>query len=228
MMKKIAKVSRSLPLTAMMENSQDVWGIKDCDSRFIYTNRAFLDFLNVPQGFYVIGRRDDELPTCIAEFALIIQKLEREVIKSGQKITLIKTHFFGREQKLQPYLYETFPLHNKRNKCIGTVFYGRKLAIISLPHYVGKLTATLLFEPHSTLFTQSELRIIFYLLRTMSAKEIGKKLARSHRTIENRIRILYQKAKVHSLRDFKHFCHQTGFDRTVPHAFIRPGIQCIE
>ncbi|WP_342221642.1 helix-turn-helix transcriptional regulator [Candidatus Fukatsuia endosymbiont of Tuberolachnus salignus] len=227
-MNKINLSSRSLPLTAMMENSQDVWGIKDSESRFIYTNRAFLDFLNVPQGFDVIGRRDDELPTCILEFTLIIQKLEREVIKSGQKITLIKTHFFGREQKLQPYLYETFPLHNKRNKCIGTVFYGRKLAIISLPHYVDKLTATLLLDPPSTLFTQSELRIIFYLLRTMSAKEIGKKLARSHRTIENRIRILYQKAKVHSLLDFKHFCHQTGFDRTVPHAFIRPGIQFIE
>ncbi|MEA9445721.1 PAS domain-containing protein [Candidatus Fukatsuia symbiotica] len=228
MMKKIAKVSSSLPLTSIMENSQDVWGIKDRDSRFIYTNRAFFDFLNLPQGFDVVGRRDDELPTCIAEFALIIEKLEREVIKSGQKITLIKTHFFGREQKLQPYLYETFPLNNKRNKCIGTVFYGRKLAIISLPHYVDKLTATLLFEPPSTLFTQSELRIIFYLLRTMSAKEIGKKLARSHRTIENRIRILYQKAKVHSLRDFKHFCHQTGFDRTIPQVLIPLGIQFIE
>ncbi|AWK13938.1 transcriptional regulator [Candidatus Fukatsuia symbiotica] len=227
-MKKIAKVSSSLPLTSIMENSQDVWGIKDRDSRFIYTNRAFFDFLNLPQGFDVVGRRDDELPTCIAEFALIIEKLEREVIKSGQKITLIKTHFFGREQKLQPYLYETFPLNNKRNKCIGTVFYGRKLAIISLPHYVDKLTATLLFEPPSTLFTQSELRIIFYLLRTMSAKEIGKKLARSHRTIENRIRILYQKAKVHSLRDFKHFCHQTGFDRTIPQVLIPLGIQFIE
>ncbi|WP_216824482.1 LuxR C-terminal-related transcriptional regulator, partial [Candidatus Fukatsuia symbiotica] len=87
---------------------------------------------------------------------------------------------------------------------------------------------TLLFEPPSTLFTQSELRIIFYLLRTMSAKEIGKKLARSHRTIENRIRILYQKAKVHSLRDFKHFCHQTGFDRTIPQVLIPLGIQFIE
>ncbi len=228
MMKKIAKVSRSLPLTAMMENSQDVWGIKDSDSRFIYTNRAFFDFYNVPQGFDVIGRRDDELPTCIAEFSLITQKLEREVIKSGQKITLIKTHFFGREQKMQPYLYETFPLYNKRKKCIGTVFYGRKLAMISLLHYVDKLTDTLLLEPPSNLFTQSELRIIFYLLRTMSAKEIGKKLARSHRTIENRIRILYQKTKVHSLRDFKHFCHKTGFDRTVPQAFIHPGIQFIE
>ncbi|AWK13285.1 PAS domain-containing protein [Candidatus Fukatsuia symbiotica] len=227
-MRKIDLPSRSFPLTSIMENSQDVWGIKDRDSRFIYANRAFFDFLNLPQGFDVIGRRDDELPTCITEFALIIQKLGKEVIKSGQKITLIKTHFFGREQKLQPYLYETFPLHNKRNKCIGTVFYGRKLAIVSLPHYIDKLTATLLFEPPSNLFTQSELRIIFYLLRTMSAKEIGKTLARSHRTIENRIRIIYQKAKVHSFRDFKHFCHKTGFDRTIPHAFIRPGIQFIE
>ncbi|AWK15549.1 PAS domain-containing protein (plasmid) [Candidatus Fukatsuia symbiotica] len=226
---KVKASLKSFPLVSIMERSDDIWGIKDCESRFIYTNRAFREFLNIPARFKIEGKRDEQLPTPLAEFASELKKQDQETIKSGQRVTLIKTHFFGREQKLEPYLYEKFPLYDEKNECVGTVFYGKKMDFISMPQYVDKLTPSVLaLEPPSDLFTTFELKIVFHVLQSLSAKEIGKKLSRSNRTIENHLQTMYRKSDVNSLPEFKKFCNKTGFDRYIPQEFIRPRIQFME
>ncbi|WP_339056714.1 helix-turn-helix transcriptional regulator [Candidatus Regiella endosymbiont of Tuberolachnus salignus] len=212
-----------------MESSNDIWGIKDCESRFIYTNRAFREFLNIPARFKIEGKRDEQLPTPISEFAPELQKQDLDTINSGQRVTLIKTHFFGREKKLQPYLYEKFPLYDENNECVGTVFYGKKMDFISPQQYASRINPSgLKVAPPMKLFNKSELRIIFFILQSMSAKEIARKLYRSHRTIENNLYRMYQKSAVSSLKEFKKFCQKAGFDRYIPPEFIPLGIQFIE
>ncbi|AWK14525.1 PAS domain-containing protein [Candidatus Fukatsuia symbiotica] len=228
-MNKIKTSLKSFPLISIMEHSEDIWGIKDCESRFIYTNRAFREFLNIPACFKIEGKRDEQLPTPVAEFASELKKQDQETIKSGQRVTLIKTHFFGRKKKLEPYLYEKFPLYNEKNECVGTVFYGKKMDFISLPQYVDKVTPSVLaLEPPSDLFTAFELKIVFHILQSLSAKEIGEKLHRSPRTIENHLQVMYRKSDVNSLPEFKRFCNEHGFDCYIPQEFIHPRIQFIE
>lgn len=228
-MTNINNALKSFPLISIMESSNDIWGIKDCESRFIYTNRAFREFLNIPARFKIEGKRDEHLPTPVSEFASELKKQDLDAVSSRQRVTLIKTHFFGREKKLQPYWYEKFPLYNENNECVGTVFYGKKLDFISPQQYVSKITPSgLAVDPPIKLFNQSELRIIFFILQSMSAKEVARKLYRSHRTIENNLCRIYQKSKVNSLQEFKKFCHKAGFDRYIPQEFIPIGIQFIE
>lgn len=237
-MKNDVKASlKSFPLVSIMERSDDIWGIKDCESRFVYTNRAFRDFLDIPAKFKIEGKSDDQLPTPVAKFASELQKQDRETIKTGQRVTLIKTHFFNREKKLEPYLYEKFPLYDEKNECVGTVLYGRKMDFISLPQYVEELTTSecelkspkaLLLEPPSKLFTKKQLKVVFYALQSLSAKEIGRKLDRSNRTIENYLQAIYRTARVNSLPEFKKFCKKEGFDRYIPEELISPKIQFIE
>ncbi|WP_339056686.1 PAS domain-containing protein [Candidatus Regiella endosymbiont of Tuberolachnus salignus] len=132
-MKTIALELNTFPLTALMDKSLDSWGIKDRHSRFIYTNRAFLDCFNLPPGVDIIGKRHDELPSCVAEFLANLRQEEKNVIKSGQRTTLIKAHLLRHKQKRHPYLYEIFPLYNQEGRCVGTVFYGKKPDTFSLP-----------------------------------------------------------------------------------------------
>ncbi|WP_176488767.1 helix-turn-helix transcriptional regulator [Candidatus Regiella insecticola] len=228
-MTKMAVSLKSFSLISIMEHSEDIWGIKDCESRFIYTNRAFREFLNIPARFKIEGKRDEQLPTPVSEFPSELQKQDLDTISSGQRVTIIKTHFFGREQKLQPYLCEKFPFYSENNECMGTVFYGRKMDFISFPQYVDNITPSVLaLEPPSDLFTAFELKIVFHVLQSLSAKEIGKKLNRSYRTIENYLQVMYRKSDVSSLPEFKKFCSKHGFDCYIPQEFIRPGIQFIK
>ncbi len=212
-----------------MKSSNDIWGIKDCESRFVYANRAFREFLNIPAWFKIEGKRDEQLPTPVAKFASELKKQDLDAISSGQRVTLIKTHFFGREQKLQPYLYEKFPFYNENNECWGTVFYGKKLDFISPQQYASKITPSgLKVAPPMKLFNKLELRIIFFILQSMNAKEVAKKLHRSPRTIGNALCRIYRKSKVNSLQEFKNFCYKVGFDCYIPPEFIPLGIQFIE
>ncbi|WP_339056766.1 helix-turn-helix transcriptional regulator [Candidatus Regiella endosymbiont of Tuberolachnus salignus] len=224
-MKKMAVSLKSFSLISIMEHSEDIWGIKDCESRFIYTNRAFRKFLNIPDKFKIEGKSDDQLPTPVAEFAEELKKQDQETISSGQRVTIIKTHFFGREKKLQPYLYEKFPLYDENNECVGTVFYGKKMDFVSPQQYASRITPSgLKVAPPMKLFN----KFIFFILQSMSAKEIARKLSRSHRTIENNLCRMYQKSAVSSLKEFRKFCQKTGFDRYIPPEFIPLGIQFIE
>jgi DNA-binding NarL/FixJ family response regulator len=76
-------------------------------------------------------------------------------------------------------------------------------------------------------FTKKELEVIFFLLQSFKAKEIGQKLNLSHRTIENKLQLIYGKANVNSLNAFKEYCKAEGFDRYVPEWFIKAGCTII-
>lgn len=68
-----------------MKSSNDIWGIKDYESRFIYTNQAFREFLNIPTRFKIEGKRDEHLPTPISEFAPELQKQDLDTINQWAK-----------------------------------------------------------------------------------------------------------------------------------------------
>ncbi|XBS71596.1 LuxR C-terminal-related transcriptional regulator [Acerihabitans sp. KWT182] len=61
----------------------------------------------------------------------------------------------------------------------------------------------------------------------MSSKNIARRLNRSHRTIENKLQQIYQKAGVHNLSQFQAYCKEKGFDRFIPQKFFRPGSRMI-
>ncbi len=217
-------------LLILWENSNEPWGVKDVDSKYVYVNRAYYDLLNIdPLSISIEGQFDDELPASIAVFARFFKEHDRSTIKFKDRLCTLEIHRYGKEQLLQPYFFDKFPLFDeKTGKCIGTIFHARRFENISLiKHINGDVPATFCFYPPVNIFSVGELDVIFFAMQSMSSKCIAKKLNLSHRTIENKLLMIYQKADVHSLSQLIEFCRLNGLDRYIPQRFFRPGSRVV-
>lgn len=211
-------------LLSFMENNEEPWGVKDCESRFMYVNKPTLNFSQLPISFNIEGRLDNECPAQWAEFASDLQKQDREVEAAKQRVAMIQTCLWGQEHTL----CEKYPLFDNEKKCIGTIFHVTKFNFISLYDLFNKeIPPVLVMRPPTNSFTKKELEVIFYLLQSLNAKEIGERLNLSNRTIENKLQLIYGKANVNSLSSFKEYCKLEGFDRYIPEWFIKAGCMFI-
>ncbi|HHH0902581.1 TPA: helix-turn-helix transcriptional regulator, partial [Yersinia enterocolitica] len=50
------------------------------------------------------------------------------------------------------------------------------------------------------------------------------KLFLSNRTIENRLRFIYEKVGCHSLKELIEYCHASGLSNYVPKKVLREGV----
>ncbi|AHM74087.2 helix-turn-helix transcriptional regulator [Yersinia hibernica] len=216
----------SLPLISVMEYSHEPWVVRDCQSRYVYVNQAGLDFLNLPADFDIEGRLDNECPADWAEFAQQYQANDRKAEKSGKRVAIISTHFYGRDRILEPYYLPRFPIYNKIGECIGTLTNASKLNFTSLSQYVDHRSPSVLtLTPPTDLFNEKELEIIFFILQPMTAKMVAKRFFLSPRTIENKLTMIYEKAGVNSLNMFREYCGNLGLDLYIPPQFVKPHIR---
>ncbi|EON3356671.1 LuxR C-terminal-related transcriptional regulator [Yersinia enterocolitica] len=207
-------------LLSFMENNEEPWGIKDCESRFMYVNKATLKFSQLPISFSIEGRLDNECPAQWAEFTPELQKQDREVEMDKKRVAMIQTCLWGQEHTL----CEKYPLFDNEKKCIGTIFHVTKFNFISLYDLFNKeIPPVLVMSPPTNDFTKKELEVIFYLLQSLNSKEIGERLNLSKRTIENKLQLIYAKVNVNSLSSFKEYCKVEGFDRYIPEWLIKKG-----
>ncbi|CNH37822.1 LuxR family transcriptional regulatory protein [Yersinia kristensenii] len=207
-------------LVSFMENNEEPWGVKDCESRFMYVNKATLKLSQLPLNFDIEGRLDSECPAQWAEFASDLQKQDREVETDKQRVVMIQTCLWGQEHTL----CEKPPLFDNEKKCIGTIYHVTKFNFISLYDLFNQeIPPVLVMKPPTNDFNQKELEVIFFLLQSLNAKEIAQKLNLSYRTIENKLQLIYGKAKVNSLSTFKEYCKAEGLNRYIPERFIKSG-----
>nr|WP_049608987.1 PAS and helix-turn-helix domain-containing protein [Yersinia pekkanenii] len=207
-------------LLSFMENNEEPWGVKDCESRFMYVNKATLKFSQLPIRFNIEGRLDNECPAPWAEFASDLQKQDREVETDKKRVAMIQTCLWGNEHTL----CEKFPLFDNEKVCIGTIFHVTKFNFISLYDlFNNKIPSVLVMNPPISNFTKKELEVIFFLLQSLNAKEIAKRLNISNRTISNKLQSIYEKANVNSHRAFKEYCEAEGFNQYIPEWLIKAG-----
>ncbi|MFJ1179853.1 helix-turn-helix transcriptional regulator, partial [Yersinia enterocolitica] len=118
-----------------------------------------------------------------------------------------------------------FPIYNQNGKVLGAVFFGKKFNFISICDFFNSLKPSVItLTPPVDDFSERELDIIFYAIQKMTAKEIAEKLSLSNRTIENRLRFIYDKVGCHSLKDLIEYCHTSGLSHYVPKKVLREGV----
>ncbi|RAX01176.1 MULTISPECIES: helix-turn-helix transcriptional regulator [unclassified Photorhabdus] len=207
-----------------MENSNDLWVIKDNESRFVYVNDATLYYSGLPKGFNIEGKLDSECPAPWAEFADIIQANDKNVMMSQKTIPVLNTLTYGGKEKIiQPFLANVTPLM-KDGKCIGVVGHGKKLEIYSMYHFENnRHPDSLTLGTPTDLFTDREFDIVFFALQSLSAKDIAKKLGITYRTVQSRLQFIYQKIGINSLSQLKEYCRGKGYDNYAPTRFINPN-----
>lgn len=216
-------------LISYMEHSQELWGIKDHEHRYIYMNKPLLEYINMPKGFDWEGRLDHEVPVApCQELGEEFAKHDKETMKQNKMISQIETHYYGKGNStvLVPTLATTTPFYDDNNKCIGIVFRCTQLDAPTLLYYMNRFNRPVLqFDMPDKNFTKREYEIIFWLQQRIPAKEIARRLDISYRTIETHVQTIYLKAGVNSVHQFIEYCKSTGLDKYIPSDFIQKGAQ---
>ncbi|WP_067709227.1 PAS and helix-turn-helix domain-containing protein [Erwinia sp. ErVv1] len=212
----------------MMENLAEPWGIKDLQSRHLYMNKAACRYTNTPPTFNVEGELDQDFPALWAECAEDLQEHDRRTEESLERVSVIETHYWNGLDYLTPYISEKFPFFNRDAQCIGTVWNARPLDNLTPAKFINKKKPSVLTtQCNHPDFTDAEMDIIFLILQRMTAKEMANIYSLSVKTVENRIYSIYQKAGVHSLRQFEEFCENTHLGNYIPGRLIQKGIHFI-
>lgn len=227
--KEFGHSSRSL--ISFMEHSEELWGMKDEQSRHVFVNKRALSFYNVRKGFDVEGKLDREIPMPSQDFWQDMQAHDQMVMRAQRQVSTIEINYFGQgnTDRPVPNLCEKAPLYDEENRCLGIVWHSKPLDAPALLYYMHRFNRPFIeFDTPNDLFSKKELEIVFWALQRLSSKEIARRLSLSHRTVENRLGVIYQKAGVNSLLQLIEYGKATGLDRYIPANFIRRGIQLVE
>ncbi|HHL2562158.1 TPA: helix-turn-helix transcriptional regulator [Yersinia enterocolitica] len=203
------------------EHSSEPWGAKDNQSRFIYANNRYHKLLALPDKFSVEGRFDGELPASTSDFQSEFQEHDRKVELLQDRVTSVEIHAFEGNSYFQPWFFDKYPLIDENGISIGTIFHGRTVDNMTLTYLNKiKIPTSLVFTPPSTLFSNREWEVLFYILHSFSSKDIAKKLCLSPRTVCNIIQIIYNKAGVSSKRQIIDYCYEQKINNYVPQSFF--------
>ncbi|PHZ26971.1 helix-turn-helix transcriptional regulator [Yersinia bercovieri] len=208
-------------LIRFWEHSSEPWGVKDNQSRFIYTNPRLHRLYNLPTGFTMEGRLDGELPSPVSEFQDEWQAHDRQVELLQDRITTVEIHLFDGRSYFQPYFCDKYPLIDKNGVSQGVIFHGKQVTDTMLTCLTKiKIPTSLVFTPPSDLFTKREWEVLFYILHAYTSPEIAKKLFLSPRTVCNITQSIYKKVGVTSKRQIIEYCYENKINNYVPQSFF--------
>ncbi|AXG48647.1 PAS domain-containing protein [Photorhabdus laumondii subsp. laumondii] len=211
-------------LTLMWDKSDEPWGARDRESRFIYANPAFYQLLNLPEYFDIIGLSMGELPLPIAEYAEEFHRQDQKTIQTMQRVTSLETHQFGEHNIKQTYICDKFPLYDENNDCIGIFFHMYKTQDFSVSYYYEKTPpATLAFTPPNDTLTQFEWEVLFLTLCSLDEEKISEELMISSEDVINHIQSIYQKFNLPLHAELKDFCKENKLDLYIPARFVTIG-----
>lgn len=212
-------------IIATIENLNEPWGIKDTDSRHIYMNNAARLYTNTHKKFDLEGKYDCEFPTSWAEHSDEFTRHDRLTEQAAQCVTVIETDLWYGSNTLEPYVSEKIPLRDKDGMCVGTLWNARRIKILSPMVCIGEKEPSVLQTTcEESVFSKSELDILFFLLKRLSRKEIANCLNLSTKTIDNRIQNMYRKGGVHSLSQFEDYCRGLDLYNFVPAHLVNKGV----
>ncbi|EKN3969102.1 helix-turn-helix transcriptional regulator [Yersinia enterocolitica] len=208
-------------LIRFWERSSEPWGIRDNQSRFIYSNARHHKLLGLSEKYNLEGRLDSELPSPTAAFQMEFQAHDRKVKLSQERITSVEIHEWDGLSYLKPNFCDKYPLIDENGVSQGIIFHVRPVEDIILSR-LTKITipTSLIFTPPSDLFTKREWEVLFYTLHSFSSKDIARKLHLSPRSISNIIQNIYRKAGVSSKRQIVDYCYENKISNYVPQSFF--------
>lgn len=212
-------------LIAMTEHLDEPWGIKDLESRHLYMNKAAFRYTNTPANFEIEGKLEEEFPAGWAECAEALIEHDKKTEQAQNRVAVIETHYWYGKDSLTPFVSEKIPVFNEKKQVIGVFWNARPLNTLSPLIYINQQKPSVLTTEVSTdVFTRAELDIIFLMLQRLSTKEMANIYSVSPKTIENRVYSIYQKAGVHTLRQFEEYCKNMNLDNYIPDRLIEKGI----
>lgn len=194
--------------------------IKNGKMQYIAVNQSFMNLLNLPLDYPIIGKKLDELPTSLANR---IHTQEQLVMRKKDKVSSIVTHAIGSSSSLYTMYFDTVPYYDDHGVCIGTMLQVRPIDIFC-PSYVleGAVPKPLLHDKPSDFFTTAEWEIIFLISMRLSGKDMSRTLGLSLKAVEHRISNCLQKTGTSCRQELIRYCQDKSWDLYVPPRFLKP------
>ncbi|MEN3262486.1 LuxR C-terminal-related transcriptional regulator [Sodalis endosymbiont of Spalangia cameroni] len=225
----LSKKDISRQIVYMQNNNHNPCHIRDIDCRYVYVNPAMSELLDLSESFSIEGKLISEIPHWTVIFGDEIYEYDKMVMMKKSTFSFLMTSAFGRNNSIQPYIFDIRPFFDNEGNVVGTMAEATPCKFFSALQYVdGESPTTLISHAPDVSFTEKELEIIFFTYNGLTSKETAKRLNISHRTVENRLCNLYQKAHVNNIYQFKEFCRDIDIDCYIPRDFLTPGIKEFE
>ncbi len=190
-------------------------------TKYSYANLPAATLFGLKSTKLIIDKIDSEIPSSVCEDETITnmwQEQVRYVSNTFKQLTVLEVH---PNELASPYITISFLFYDDNNKCIGAACSAKYLEVFTPNDFVrGKLPGSLLLTKPDNFFTEKECEVIFLKLQKMTSKVIATILNRSHRTVENIIQRLYEKAGVSHSTDFTEFCERRDLHRYLPSRFL--------
>ncbi|MFT4465733.1 MAG: helix-turn-helix transcriptional regulator [Sodalis sp. (in: enterobacteria)] len=116
-----------------------------------------------------------------------------------------------------------------RGAYIGSMAEARLCKFFSPIQYIDdESPVSLTTHAPQNFLKYRDIEIIFFIYHGLTSKKTARRLGISHRTVENRLCIMYQKANIHNIYQFREWCKDIGFDCYTPPSFIQSKIRVID
>lgn len=212
----------------MCESNPNPCHIRDSECCYVYVNPSMRDLLDLADSFNILGKRLSETFHWLYVFADEFCRYDEMVMLQKSTISLLVTSTFGRENTIQPFIFDVRPFFDNVGNVVGTITESRLCKFFSPLQYIdNESPIALTSHAPDTNFTESELKVIFFTYHGLSSKETARRLGISHRTVENKLQYIYQKSGEHNINQFREFCRDIDLDSHIPSDFMQCNIRVI-
>ncbi|CRL44459.1 Bacterial regulatory proteins, luxR family [Sodalis glossinidius str. 'morsitans'] len=213
----------------MCESNSNPCHIRDSEYLYVYINPAMAELLDLPKGFNIEGKLITDISHWMAVFLEEIYRHDKIVMDNRATLSLLITSAFGRKNTIQPYIFDVRPFFDDVGTIVGTITEAKPCKFFSPLQYIdGESPIALTSNIPYNRFTDRDLDVMFFTYHGLTSKETARRLGISHRTVENRLCIMYQKAGVHNIYQFREFCRDIDIDCYIPPDFMQHNIRVID
>ncbi|EEC0182515.1 PAS domain-containing protein [Salmonella enterica subsp. enterica] len=169
-----AKLSGLQVQPSILKRINEPWGIKDKESRYVYANKAYFDFLDVP-----IEKRN-KIHLKSYDFIPSLQPLikglvshDQEVMNTGERYEAVGTLLINGNYRT--FLFEKWPRFSSTGEINGTIFHLKPFEQISMSYFIDKpFYGKATYSPPTEIFSPREWDVLFLLFRRIEKRQISK------------------------------------------------------
>jgi DNA-binding CsgD family transcriptional regulator len=180
----------------VLNNAAGLVSWKDPDSRFMGCNEQWAKYARLKKAREIIGKDDSNFSWGADGYTEVFKEEDREVLSGTVSVTLGKYSYVDGKKII---ITQKNPLTDKSGQVIIIVNYITEIKMPTLlnvtqtlaqmniemePVLIDYLKKILLCNDDCINLTPREEECLYYLIRGLSAKEIGRKLDLSNRTVE--------------------------------------------
>lgn len=203
--------------------SKEPWGVKDAQSRYIYANQAYFNFLEIHEDIVKdITKFSYEAVPALASLAGRLIAHDQKVMQTGQRLEAVGTLLIG--ENYRSFIFEKYPFFEESGRIVGTVFHLKPFERLSMGYFLEKpFYGEATFTPPTNIFTKREWDVLFLLFRGSLRNQVSEFLGISEISVRNVISRLFLRTGAPSKDALLELGVSKGWHLYVPPRFASIG-----